>query len=157
MAFLLSQMQVTSESFHHMGKIPKKYSGEGEDISPHLTWEAAPEEAKSFVVIAHDPDAPLLQNGIFGFVHWLLYNIPAGVHTLEEATSFYTKGLTDAGTMDYVGPMPPKGHGRHYYYFMVIALDEDLSLNSGLTIKELLNKIEPHALGMNRLIGSYER
>jgi len=54
-------------------------------------------------------------------------------------------------------PMPPQGHGVHQYYFMLFALDEQLRLPEGLTLWQLLEKIEPHLLGTNRLVGTYER
>jgi hypothetical protein len=53
--------------------------------------------------------------------------------------------------------MPPNGHGKHQYYFWVLALDKDLGLESGLGMGELLAKIEPNVIAMNRLVGVYER
>ena len=53
--------------------------------------------------------------------------------------------------------MPPEGHGSHLYYFWVLALDEQTALPEGLTLAELLDAVEPHLLGMNRLVGTYER
>ena len=53
--------------------------------------------------------------------------------------------------------MPPNGHGRHQYYFWVLALDQDLTLDEGLTMGQLLEQIESNVIGMNRLVGSYER
>lgn len=157
MAFALSTMQVESSAFGQREAIPVRHTGEGEDVSPVLTWRDAPEGTKGFAVICHDPDAPLVQNGVYGFVHWLLYNLPSSTVKLQENTQDGTAGRNDFGKEGYGGPMPPEGHGLHQYYFWVLALDSELDLPSGLTLGELLEKIEPHLLGMNRLVGTYQR
>ncbi|MEJ2130960.1 MAG: YbhB/YbcL family Raf kinase inhibitor-like protein [Gammaproteobacteria bacterium] len=126
MGFALSDMQLTSDAFDQGGAIPKKYTGEGEDVS-------------------------------YGFVHWVLYNIPGNVSSLAEGESGYTSGKSDFGKAGYGGPMPPNGHGTHYYFFWVLALDDDAQLEEGLTLWELLARIEPNLIGMNRLVGTYER
>jgi Raf kinase inhibitor-like YbhB/YbcL family protein len=75
MAFALSSMSVTSSAFANHQAIPAKHTGEAEDVSPALAWEGAPEGTKGFAVICHDPDAPLVKEGSYGFVHWVLYNL----------------------------------------------------------------------------------
>ncbi|QFU01807.1 putative kinase inhibitor protein [Halomonas sp. THAF5a] len=157
MAFAPSSMQLTSTAFAHHEAIPTRHTGEGENISPALAWRDAPEGTKGFAVICHDPDAPLVQHGSYGFVHWLLYNLPAEVTALDEATTLGTAGVNDTGGLGYSGPMPPEGHGAHLYYFWVLALDTVTELPEGLSLTELLEKLEPHLLGMNRLVGSYRR
>ncbi|MDI5984093.1 YbhB/YbcL family Raf kinase inhibitor-like protein [Halomonas sp. M4R5S39] len=157
MAFALSTMQLESPAFKAQGAIPVKHTGEGEDVSPALAWRDAPEGTQGFAVICHDPDAPLVQNGSYGFVHWVLYNLPAATTSLEEGTTAGTGGLNDFGKSRYGGPMPPEGHGVHQYYFWVLALDKAIDLPEGLSLAELLKHIEPHLLGMNRLVGTYQR
>lgn len=157
MAFALSKIQLMSPAFESGGWIAKKHTGEGEDISPALTWSSVPEGTESFAVVCHDPDAPKIESGTYGFVHWVLYNIPASVTSLSEDVDQFTAGVHDGGGMGYMGPMPPKGHGTHTYYFMIFALNEDLHLPEGLSLWQLLQKIEPHVLGMNRLAGTYNR
>ena len=157
MGFALSTMQLQSSAFDNAGAIPKKHTGEGEDVSPALQWRDAPEAAKSFAVICHDPDAPLVQLGTYGYVHWVLYNLPASTRSLEEGTQLGTAGKNDFGNANYGGPMPPEGHGTHRYYFWVLALDAELDLKPGLSMTELLQQIEPSLIGMNRLVGTYQR
>lgn len=157
MAFALSKMQLESAAFKPGGMIPRKHTGEDVDVSPELSWDTIPENTKSFAVVCHDPDAPKIEEGHYGYVHWVLYNIPGTVASLPEGVEGYTTGINDSGKNGYMGPMPPQGHGPHFYYFMVFALDETLDLPAGLTLWQLLEKIEPHVLGMNRLIGRYER
>ena len=158
MGFALSSMQLTSTAFGPNGAIPKKHTGEGEDVSPALSWSGAPEGTRAFAVICHDPDAPLVSpRGTYGFGHWALYNIPASVTGLPEGGSDHTAGRNDFGNIGYGGPMPPEGHGLHQYYFWVLALDDDSPLEPGLDMWELLKRLEPHIIGMNRLVGTYQR
>ena len=158
MGFALSDMQLTSTALEHGGKIPTKHTGEGEDVSPQLAWRNAPEGTKAYAVICHDPDAPLVSPiGTYGFVHWVLYNIPASTTSLEEGCSEFTQGLNDFGKEGYGGPMPPNGHGQHHYYYWVLALDTAVELEPGMTMWQLLEQLEPQLIGMNRLVGTYER
>lgn len=157
MAFALTSMHVSSPAFANHQAIPVKYTGEGDDISPALAWQGAPEGTKGFAVVCHDPDAPLVKEGRYGFVHWLLYNLPGELSELTEKTAVGTVGINDFGKQGYVGPMPPEGHGTHLYYFWVLALDHQTALPKGLTFSELLAEIEPHLLGMNRVVGTYQR
>ncbi len=157
MGFALSTMTVTSEAFDALGKIPRRHTGEGEDVSPALSWSGAPDGTKSFAVICHDPDAPLVQPGSYGFVHWVLYDLTGSTTGLDEGTSEGTSGATDFGRNGYGGPMPPEGHGPHHYYFWVLALDTEPGLEPGLTLWQFLERVEPHVIGMNRIVGVYER
>ena len=158
MPFALADMQLSTSAFSDRGVIPARHTGEGEDVSPALSWTGAPEGTQGYAVICHDPDAPLVtSSGTYGFVHWVLYNIPASVTSLPEGTREYTEGVNDMGNTGYNGPMPPEGHGVHAYYFWVLALSEATSLEPGLTMWQLLERIEPRIIGMNRLVGTYTR
>lgn len=157
MGFALSTMTLNSSAFDHGGAIPTKYTGEGEDISPALAWSGPPEGTRSYALVCHDPDAPLVKPGSYGFVHWVLYNIPADVAELPEGVEEHTAGNNDFGNTGYGGPMPPEGHGQHHYFFWLLALDDDLDLPPGLTLWELLEQVEPNVIGMNRLVGTYTR
>ncbi|MFG6667580.1 YbhB/YbcL family Raf kinase inhibitor-like protein [Halomonas sp. HNIBRBA4712] len=157
MPFALSSMQVTSTAFKDHQAIPDQYTGVGDDVSPPLAWQDVPEGTKGFAVICHDPDAPLVKNGGYGFIHWLVYNLPGDVSALDQQSEVGTAGNNDFDKIGYAGPMPPENHGKHLYYFWVLALDRQTSLPEGLTMSELLREIEPHLLGMNRLVGTYQR
>lgn len=157
MGFAPSKLSLTSSAFQNHGEIPKQYTGEGADVSPPLSWSNIPDGTRSFALFCHDPDAPLVTSGAYGFVHWLLYNIPSSVTALEEDDQRFTKGATDFGANAYGGPMPPEGHGVHHYFFWILALDAELNLAPGLTLEGLLKAIEPNVIGMNRLVGTYVR
>ena len=157
MGFALSNMTLSSPAFRDGEAIPRKFTSEGEDVSPALNWKNVPEGTRSFALICHDPDAPLLAQGSYGFVHWVLYNIPGSATGLDEASDDYTCGVNNFDEEAYGGPKPPEGHGVHRYYFWLFALDDDTHRDFGLTLRELLESIEPHVIGMNRLVGTFER
>ena len=157
MGFALSDIELSSSVFQHRGDIPKKHTGEGEDVSPPLSWSNVPGGTKSFALICHDPDAPLVTPGAYGFVHWVLYNIPGSVTRLAEGDEDYTCGANNFGRSGYGGPMPPVGHGVHHYFFWMLALDVEIDLEPGLSMDQLLTQIEPNVIGMNRLVGMYAR
>ncbi|WP_038053439.1 YbhB/YbcL family Raf kinase inhibitor-like protein [Thioalkalivibrio sp. ALJ1] len=157
MGFALSDLQLSSSAFGPGQPIPKRHSGEGEDTSPALQWRDLPQGTKGLAVICHDPDAPLIQPGTYGFVHWVLYNLPPDLGGLPEGTDLGATGQTDFGRTGYGGPMPPEGHGKHHYFFWLLALDADLQLPPGLTLGQFLERAESHVIGMNRLVGTYQR
>jgi Raf kinase inhibitor-like YbhB/YbcL family protein len=147
-------IQVSSSAFEPGGDIPRKYTGEDQDISPPLVWRGLPEETKEIALICDDPDAPTSKP----FVHWVLYKIPADREGLPEGgAGGALEGENDFGGTRYGGPMPPTGHGVHHYHFKVYALDTELDVAPGLTKDQLLMAMEGHVLDEGELIGTYER
>jgi Raf kinase inhibitor-like YbhB/YbcL family protein len=145
---------VTSAAFGVGTAIPRRYTGEGEDVSPALAWSNAPEGTIEFALICDDPDAPRPEP----WVHWVLYGIPSGTDSLAEGTTGVgTEGKNSWGTTGYGGPMPPPGHGVHHYFFTIYALDQPVVLEPGATKKELIEAMEGHILAEGKLIGTYER
>lgn len=157
MGFALSDIQLTSSAFVDGGSIPTKHTGEGVDVSPQLAWSNVPEGTEQFAIVCHDPDAPLITPVQYGFVHWVLYNIPKSVTSLEEGVEAHTQGQSDFGKLGYGGPMPPEGHGLHRYYFWVLALNSSDQQPGGLSMLDFFAAVEPNVIGMNRLVGSYQR
>ena len=150
-------LTVKSSAFTEGGMIPKEYTCDGEDISPQLEWTGAPEGTKSFAVICDDPDAP-----IGTFVHWVLFNLPAGTTELPKGVPNKTtletgakQGTNDFNNIGYGGPCPPGG--THRYYFKIYALDTELALKPGVSKSDLLNAVEGHILEEGRLMGKYQR
>jgi len=155
MGFALSPMQLHSSSFPSGGAIADRHVKDGGNASPHLSWIDAPSEAMSFAVICHDPDAPLISPGHYGFVHWVLYNIPGDTAELAEGSGVGTPGSNDFGEQGWGGPQPPPGHGSHHYYFWLLALDREMQLEAGLNMWDFLARVEPHVIAANRLVGTY--
>jgi Raf kinase inhibitor-like YbhB/YbcL family protein len=152
-----SEMQITSSAFREGQAIPRKYTCDGEDVSPPLSWSGAPEGTKSFALISDDPDAP-----VGTWVHWVIYDLPAGVTFLPEGVEAVkrpqvggTNGITDFRRLGYGGPCPPSG--THRYFFKLYALDTVMDLPAGVTRKELLQAMEGHILAEAQLMGKYSR
>ncbi len=150
-------MQLTSTAFTQNNTIPSKYTCDGADISPPLAWSGAPSGAKSFALIADDPDAPAGT-----WVHWIIWNIPAAAASLKEgigksaALADGTKqGLSDFRKAGYGGPCPPSG--THRYFFKLYALNSELNLPATATKANLESAMKGHILAEAQLMGKYER
>ncbi|MFQ5737260.1 MAG: YbhB/YbcL family Raf kinase inhibitor-like protein [Thermodesulfobacteriota bacterium] len=152
--------RIESPDFTEGGSIPERFSCDGEDISPQLAWDGAPEGTKSFVLTIEDPDAPMGT-----FVHWVVYDLPPSAHGLERGIGSGPIGLdgtkggrTGFGHERYGGPCPPRGHGRHRYFFTIRALDiPGLGLPDGAG-KGLIEKaVKGHVLAEASIMGVYER
>jgi Raf kinase inhibitor-like YbhB/YbcL family protein len=150
-------LTVESSAFQNGGMIPSKYTCDGRDISPPLSWSAGPGGTESYAIIADDPDAP-----VGTWVHWVMYDIPPDVTSLpEEVPASRTldngaaQGKNDFRRFGYGGPCPPGG--THRYYFKVYALDTVLQKGPGLSKKELLSIMDGHVLAQGELMGKYSR
>lgn len=145
-------MRITSSAFSHNERIPKKYTCDGENVSPALRFEDVPKEAKSLVLIVDDPDAPAKT-----WVHWVVYDIdPTTIDAPESATPpAGIEGTTDFGRPGYGGPCPPSG--THRYFFKLYALDSQLLLAPGQGKAMVEQAMEGHILANAELIGLYER
>lgn len=158
-------IKVTSSAFVQGERIPKRYSGEGQDISPPIAWSDLPEGTKELVLICDDPDAPTTDP----WVHWVIYKIPADTHELPEAVPNALRLKKPAGalqgknswnngqTIGYRGPMPPPDHTLHHYYFTLYALSVKLVAEPGMTKKALLQDIQEHVIAKGQLMGTYQR
>lgn len=150
--------QITSTAFVQGGQIPQKYTADGEDISPPLSWTSAPQNTVSFTITCEDSDASGSGGG--AFFHWILFDIPANVTQLAEGiTNQETldngakQGTNDMGTVGYVGPSPPSG--THRYAFKIYALDTMLNLESGATKQQVKDAMEGHVLAEAQITGKY--
>jgi Raf kinase inhibitor-like YbhB/YbcL family protein len=153
-----TSMKLTSPSFENQQPIPAKHTGEGADASSALEWEGAPSSTKSFALICDDPDAP---GGTW--VHWVIYNIPAGTIELPEGVAKSDtvagakQGVNDFGKVGYNGPMPPRGAGKHRYFFKLYALKSELDLKPRATKAQLEAAMKGQILAQAELVGTYER
>jgi Raf kinase inhibitor-like YbhB/YbcL family protein len=147
------KIQVASTAFAEGQPIPQKYTGDGDDVSPPLTWSEPPAGTKSFALICDDPDAP---RGTW--VHWVLFNLPPTLRGLSEGASSGTAidGVSDFGEVGYGGPAPPKGK-PHRYYFKVYALDTTLNLPAGASKADVMSACKGHILSEGELMGTYQR
>lgn len=148
---------ITSTSFKHGEKIPVKYTCDGEDVSPEFEWSNVPEGARSFTLIADDPDAP-----IGTWIHWVLYNVSVGTRSISEATPAEANlpdgsrhGKNSWGRLGYGGPCPPSG--THRYFFRLYALDNVFELRGGASEADVQKAMKGHILAETELMGLYSR
>jgi len=155
-------MTLRSDSFGDGRTIPRRYTEDGEDLSPPLTWSDPPEGTRELALIVDDPDAPRAEP----WVHWVLCKIPDDIRMLTEgipqtprpdAPPGAMQGKNSWGTDGYRGPAPPKGHGTHHYHFHLYALDAPLRAAQGLDKAGLLEAMRGHVLAESELVGTYER
>ena len=151
-------IHVSTTAFEDGGMIPRKYTCDGEDISPEIGWKNIPEGTKSIMILMYDPDAP---GGYF--IHWVIYNIPAHVTELPEGESGRNKrstigieAINDFGRVGYGGPCPPPGK-PHRYYFIVFALDSYLNIGKNVRALDVLKAAKGHILAYGEIMGKYGR
>jgi Raf kinase inhibitor-like YbhB/YbcL family protein len=151
-------IKIRSAGFAEGQAIPSKYTCDGEDMSPPLSWDSSPNGTKSLALICDDPDAP---SGTW--VHWVIYDLsatltelPEAVPAKEEALSGAKQGRNDFGRIGYGGPCPPAG-SAHRYYFKLYALDGALNLKAGATKADVENAMKGHIVGQGQLMGTYKR
>jgi Raf kinase inhibitor-like YbhB/YbcL family protein len=150
--------KIATTAFSAGETIPKKFTCDGPDVSPQLSWKEAPAGTQSFALIMDDPDAP-----VGTWVHWVLYNVPASIRELQEGVekqeqlaSGALQGRNDFHKTGYGGPCPPPGK-PHRYFFKLYALDTKLNLNAGGTKPDLERAMKGHILVETELMGRYGR
>ncbi len=144
-------MKLESQAFNSQNDIPKVYTCDGEDVSPHLIWSEYPEETKSFALTCSDPDAPLGD-----FVHWRVANIPVMINELRENCRCPAGAVeieNDFAKTKYGGPCPPSG--KHQYIFKIYALNTGKL--EGLTSDNFLEQVQLHTIDSAELTGFYQR
>jgi len=151
-------IQITSSAFNEGNPIPKKYTCDGEDISPPLAWSGVPAGAKSLALIVDDPDAP-----VGTWVHWVIFGLPPTLNGLNEgiAKTPQVEGGAIQGNNDfrrpgYGGPCPPRGK-QHRYFLKLYALDTSLTLKAGSSKADLEKAMRGHVLAQGQLMGTYSR
>jgi Raf kinase inhibitor-like YbhB/YbcL family protein len=151
-------LQLSTTAFTNGGTIPKKFTCDGPDVSPPLTWSGSPSGTQSFALIADDPDAPAGT-----WVHWVLYNTPGGVHEFaegvkkdEQLSDGTLQGRNDFRKIGYNGPCPPPGK-PHRYFFKLYALDTKLSLKAGAPKAAVESAMQGHVLAQGEWMGQYKR
>ena len=156
LAALAAAFTLTSPAFKDGSGIPARFTCAGADVSPPLAWGNPPEETRSFVLIADDPDAPGRT-----WLHWLVYDIPSGLRQLgddasRKGISAAQQGRNDFGKATYGGPCPPSG--THRYYFRLKALDVGtVGVKPGASREEVLRRIQGHVIGEAVLMGTFGR
>jgi Raf kinase inhibitor-like YbhB/YbcL family protein len=152
---------LTSPDFTAGGPIPKRFTCEGDDVSPALAWSGVPAAAKSVVLIVDDPDAPDPKAPKMTWVHWVLYDMPPATTGLPAAVSPSAlpagtrEGVNDWKRTGYGGPCPPVG--RHRYFFKLFALDTVLGDLHRPTRAQVEQAMAGHVVARAELVGTYQK
>jgi Raf kinase inhibitor-like YbhB/YbcL family protein len=153
----MMSINLRSDDFIDGGAIPKRYAGDGEDLSPQLSWDSN-QAVKSWALIMDDPDAP---GGTY--THWVLFNLPGDVTNLPPGASGTrdqlegaTEGKNGRGSIGYYGPNPPSG--THRYVFRIYGLESRLNLEEGASKEDVLAAIgNAGKIAEGQLIGTYSK
>jgi Raf kinase inhibitor-like YbhB/YbcL family protein len=152
-------LRLSSSAFSDGAAIPRRYTCDGEDLSPPLTWSDAPPGTSSFILLCDDPDAPA---GTWH--HWAAYDLAADQAGLPQGAAQHAdrhgfrQAVNDFQRVGYGGPCPPRRHGPHRYHFRVLALSIDrLAIRKGASCRDVEREARKHVLAEAVLIGTYER
>jgi len=141
-------MQLTSSAFKHKEMVPRKFTCQGEDVNPDLSWADVPEGTKSFALIMDDPDAP-----VGTWIHWLVKDIPSDITSIAENSVLGKEVSNSFGRPGWGGPCPPTG--VHRYFFKLYALDvETLDADNS---DDFYKQVEEHKIEEAVLMGNYEK
>ena len=153
-----SVLRVTSSMFVSGDAMPERFTQNGENVSPPITWTKGPAGTISYVVLAED-------NGVNRpepIVHWIVYDIPGtvtrlpmGVPSGDRLENGAIQGKNIAGTTGYIGPKPPAGE-THPYHFQVFALSSRLNIDPGTADRAaILAAMKGKVITSGDLIGRY--
>jgi Raf kinase inhibitor-like YbhB/YbcL family protein len=152
-------MELRSSAFSDGETIPRRFTCDGQDLSPPLDWSGAPAQVLSFAIFCDDPDAP---DGTWH--HRAAYDIPANRLGLAEGAAQhgdaigFRQGVNNFRRTGYGGPCPPRGHGPHHYRFRILALSlARLPLGSNRSCADIERAARNHIIAEASLVGVYER
>lgn len=153
-----TNFSLSSGSFTNGNLIPKKFTCDGADVSPQLSWTSPPQNTKALALIADDPDAP-----VGTWTHWVLFDLQADARSLPEnlgktpeLPDGSRQGKNDFGKIGFNGPCPPPGKA-HRYFFKLYALDGKLGLAAGSSKQAVEEAIKAHTIAEAQLVGKYGR
>ncbi len=151
-------MIVRVEAFtsSHGNTIPIKYTCDGEQISPGVTWHDVPEGTQSFMLIMEALDVPNRSNPL---TLWIVFDIPSDVREIvtNSVPEFAKLGTNDRGKADYSGPCPAPGPTLQRYCIKLYALDKELDLPAGTIKRTLEAAMKDHILAKDEAIATYKR
>ena len=149
-------MKLISPAFEHEGKIPSKYTCDGENINFPLKISGIPKGTKSLILIMKDPDVPKHIREDGAWIHWVVFNIPPDTTEIQEGQEPNgIHGITTSNKLKYGGPCPPDR--EHRYFTKVFALDTKLNLPEGATADQVLKAMKTNVIAEAVLIGRYAR
>lgn len=142
-------MKLESNDFNNNEILKKKFTCDGEDISPHLTWSEFPLETKSFALSCFDFED---QHGIVS--HWLVINIPIDVTEIPQAGPIPGEEVENHfSTTYYEGPC--QADKVHTYHFRIYALNTE-KLDNNIAYFNFRKEINAHLLVSAEILARYQ-
>lgn len=159
---IAKSISVSSSGFEHGFMIPSKYTCQGENTSPEISWDTIP-GTREYVIIMIDPDVPHRFLPLATWVHWVVYNIPDDVTHLPEGVpktktlnNGACQGKTSFKDVGYGGPCPPFGTHRtflEYMHWIVILIFSQKKAAQ----KQIKKAMKGHILAKGGLMGTYKK
>jgi len=145
-------LRLASPSFDDGAALPKRFTCDGEGVSPPLAVSDPPAKTRELALVVEDPDAD-------GFVHWMMLRIPPETALIGEGR--VPRGAVEIengfGDRGWGGPCPPEGDEPHRYVFAMYALDAPLGLKKDPSPDEVHEALAEHALARGTLRGRFGR
>ena len=147
-----AKLRLESPAFHQGGDIPTKFSCEGADVSPALSWRGVPSGSRELALVMEDPDAD-------GFVHWTVLGIAPRITRLREGRIPIgaVETVNSFGDRGWGGPCPPGGDEPHRYVFALYALKRELGLGRDASPDEVRTGLADAGLARGTLTGRLGR
>jgi Raf kinase inhibitor-like YbhB/YbcL family protein len=145
------------------GTMPRKYTAQGDEVSPELEWMELPEGTESLVLFMYDVSIPADWLRLGTIDHWVVYNIPPALGGLPEGLpEQYTlengalQGKRWGRRTGYMGPDPLTG--THLYVFELYSLDKMLDVApEEATRKSLTEAMKGFVLDKAVYAGKYRK
>ena len=150
-------LELTSPAFADGGRIPGRFTADGEGVSPPLLWGVPPAGSLSLALIVEDADSPSTQP----LVHAILWALDPAERALPEG-AIGEGGVGRRGRNSWFGdgwlpPDPPTGHGPHSYAFQLFALATVPELGDAPRRPALMEAMAGNVLAAGLLVGTYSR
>ena len=154
-------IELTSPAFAHGGRLPVRFTADGEGVSPPLVWADVPDGTAMLALIVEDPDAPAAKP----LVHAIVWDMPPDGRRITEGVIVPDGAGGDDGDVGrnsflregWLPPDPPTGHGEHDYVFQLFALSERPQLGASPGRGAFVAAIAGRVLAAGILIGTYSR
>jgi Raf kinase inhibitor-like YbhB/YbcL family protein len=138
------------------GDIDARYTCDGENLAPALSWGAVPAGTVEIAIALVDDSA--VSDGQ-PFVHWVIAGLdPAEIAISEgDVPPGALQALNFFGDVGYGGPCPPLGEEPHLYRLTAYALNQQLELADGDPATEFLDVIATLTVASTDVTGFYRR
>jgi Raf kinase inhibitor-like YbhB/YbcL family protein len=150
---IATTIAVTSSAFTEGAPVPRRFTCDGEDTSPPISWSGVSRRAAELALVVDDPDAP---HGTY--VHWVIFGLDPSRSAIEEGQvpAGARQARNSAGDAKYKGPCPPRPDEPHRYRFTLYAVSEPINSTADAGSSGVLAEIRQAATAKGTLIGTFD-